>query len=126
LRMGVAVDDGPARLRFGLALMNAAWGLGRDITDPAALIGIADEVGLDGRALSAQAETQAIKDRLATVTAAAAAEGIFGVPTFVLAGEIFWGADRLDAVLRRAAGTSIDETHLAAVLARPAAATRKR
>jgi 2-hydroxychromene-2-carboxylate isomerase len=106
--------------------MDAAWGMGRDITDPDSLIGIANEVGLDGRALSALAETQAIKDRLAASTAAAAEQGIFGVPTFVLGSEIFWGADRIDAVLRRAAGTSIDEARLTQVLARPAAATRKR
>jgi hypothetical protein len=62
---------------------------------------------------------------LAAQTSAAAAAGIFGVPTFVCADEIFWGADRIDAVLRRAAGHAIDEAELAAKLARPASAVRK-
>lgn len=125
LRMCIAVEDAAARRRFGLALMDAAWGRGLDLTAAERLIRIAEECGLDGAALSLAAEDPAIKQRLAAQTGAAVAAGIFGVPTFVCAGEIFWGADRIDAVLRRAAGNTIDESQLATALARPAAATRK-
>jgi 2-hydroxychromene-2-carboxylate isomerase len=126
LRMCVAVDDPTARRRFGVALMDAAWREGRDITAPAELADIAERCGLDGARLERQADEPAIKERLTAQTAAAAAAGVFGVPTFVLQGEFFWGADRIDALLRRAAGRGIDETHLRTVLDRPAAATRNR
>ena len=125
LRMCIAVDDAPARRRFGLALMDGAWGRGRDLTVMEELVHIADESGLDGAALAPRADEAAIKERLTVQTATAAADGIFGVPTFVFAGEMFWGADRIAALLRKAAGTSIGEGELAAILARPAAATRK-
>lgn len=125
LRMCIAIEDGTARRRFGLALMDAAWRRGLDITAPEQLKRVADENGLDGTALSARADDPAVKERLATQTNAAIAAGIFGVPTFVCEGEIFWGADRIDALLRRAAGHTIDEGFLATALGRPAAAARK-
>jgi 2-hydroxychromene-2-carboxylate isomerase len=126
LRMCIALEDPVARRRFGIALMNATWGDGRDITVPAELVAIADRCGLDGTGLDRMADEPAVKERLVAQTAAAAAEGIFGVPSFVLQGELFWGADRVEALLRRAAGSAIDEPHLCAVLARPAAASRNR
>lgn len=125
LRMCIAVDDPDARRRFGLALMDAAWRQGLDITAADQLLRIAVENDLDGDALSRAADDPAVKERLAAQTSAAVAAGIFGVPTFLIEGEIFWGADRIDALLRRAAGNAIDERQLAAALARPAAATRK-
>ena len=125
LRMCIAVDDGAARRRFGLALMDAAWRRGLDLAAPEQLIRIAEENELNGAALAARADDPAVKERLAAQTNAAVSAGIFGVPTFVCAGEIFWGADRIDALLRRVAGQTIDEVQLAAALARPASAARK-
>ena len=58
-------------------------------------------------------------------TNAAVAAGIFGVPTYRIDGEIFWGTDRIDALLWKLQGHSIDESLLATVLARPASAVRK-
>ncbi len=51
------------------------------------------------RALGWQAGTQAIKDALRARTARARALGIFGAPTFIVAGKIFWGNDRLENAL---------------------------
>ena len=36
-----------------------------------------------------------------SIVEAAEAAGVFGVPTMVLGGELFWGGDRIDAVKRR-------------------------
>lgn len=125
LRMCVAVEDAAARRRLGLALMDAAWARGLDLTAGATLVQVAAENGLDGAALLARAQQPAIKEHLAAQTRAAVAAGIFGVPTFIFEGEIFWGADRIEALLRRAAGTTIDEHALARMLERPASAVRK-
>ena len=125
LRMCVAIDNPGARRRFGLALMDAAWRQGMDLTAPEQLTRIADASGLDGAPLACAADDPAIKQRLTAQTSAAVAAGVFGVPTFLYAAEIFWGADRIDALLRRAAGATIDEAQLAEALARPAAAVRK-
>ena len=125
LRMCIAIDAAAQRRAFALALMDAAWGRGVDLSVADQLAQIAAQCGLDQTKLLASTDDPAIKQRLATQTASAVAAGIFGVPTFVYAGEIFWGADRIDAVLRRHAGQRIDEAQLLTALARPASATRR-
>ncbi len=125
LRMCIALDDAGARRGFGEALLDAAWARGRDLTDDAVLTALAQECGLDGRALLARADEADIKQRLIDATDTAVAAGIFGVPTYRIDGEIFWGEDRIDALLWRLQGNTIDEALLAKVLARPASAARK-
>jgi len=125
LRMCIALDDAEARRRFGVALLDGAWQRGLELSDEAVLISLANECGLDGRALLALAGETAIKQRLVAATEAAVVAGIFGVPTFRFDEEIFWGEDRIDALLWRLQGNSIDESLLADVLARPASAARK-
>lgn len=125
LRMCVALDDAGARRRFGTALLDGAWARGLDLADDAVLVGLAEENGLDGRALLARSGEADLKQRLIDATAAAVAAGVFGVPTFCCDGELFWGADRIDALLWRLQGNTIDEALLANVLARPASATRR-
>jgi predicted DsbA family dithiol-disulfide isomerase len=39
-----------------------------------------------------------VKDDLRRNTEEAAARGVFGVPSFVIDGEVFWGADAIDFV----------------------------
>ncbi len=125
LRMCCALDDDAARRAFGQALMDGAWARGLDLEHEEVLRALAADCGLDGAALLAQAATPAIKQRLADATQAAVAAGIFGVPSFVLEGEIFWGSDRVDALLWRLAGHRTDEARLARLLARPASAVRR-
>jgi 2-hydroxychromene-2-carboxylate isomerase len=125
LRMCIALDGAGERRSFGVALLDAAWERGLDLTDDDVLVSLAQECGLDGRALIARASDADVKQRLIDATNAAIAAGIFGVPTFRIDGEIFWGEDRIDALLWRLQGNTIDEALLANVLARPASAVRK-
>ena len=71
----------------------------KDISDEAVLTGILSSLGLDAGGLLARSNEQANKDRLKTQTEEAIAKGIFGAPSFVAGGELFWGNDRLDAAL---------------------------
>jgi 2-hydroxychromene-2-carboxylate isomerase len=125
LRMCIALEEATERRRFGIALMDGAWARGLDLTDDAVLAVLAHECGLDGAALLARAGAADIKQRLVDATNTAVAAGIFGVPTYRIDGEIFWGEDRIDALLWRVRGRAIDEALLAEVLARPASAVRK-
>ncbi len=59
-------------------------------------------------------------------TEAAIADGIFGVPTYRLDGESFWGGDRVETLLWRLEGGAVDEDRLAAFLERPPLAQRTR
>ena len=48
-----------------------------------------------------QSHSQAVAERYEANTQQAIDAGVFGAPSYVVAGEIFWGQDRLDFVERR-------------------------
>jgi 2-hydroxychromene-2-carboxylate isomerase len=52
--------------------------------------------GADPASVLAQASSATAEALLASATAEAKALGVFGSPTFVVDGELFWGDDRLD------------------------------
>lgn len=127
LRMCTALADAGQRRRLFVTTVKACWEDGADISDAATLLRLTDGAGFDGRALLHAAGTADIKQGLAEATARAVADGVFGVPTFRLGDELFWGADRVDTLLWRLQGAgAIDEAGLAAFLAREPLATRAR
>jgi 2-hydroxychromene-2-carboxylate isomerase len=50
--------------------------------------------------LMTQSRSQAVQERYETDTQAASDAGVFGAPSYVVDGEMFWGQDRLDFVER--------------------------
>jgi 2-hydroxychromene-2-carboxylate isomerase len=82
------------------AMMAAVWVQERNLADRATLLEIAREQGADGAALLAAAQDQAVQSEYDANTDAAIEQGVFGVPTFVIGDELFWGQDRLDFVSR--------------------------
>jgi 2-hydroxychromene-2-carboxylate isomerase len=125
LRMCTALTRQDQRRRFALAVLAACWERGADIAARDILIGLADACGLDGAALADAAQQPALKARLAADTERAIADGVFGVPTFRVGKELFWGGDRVEALERHLQGQRIDEEKLAAFLARAPLAQRK-
>ncbi len=89
--------------RLTNAIMRAVWTEERNIAEAETLRAIAGENGIDGDALLAEAETQAVADDYAADTDEAIARGVFGAPTYIYEGELYWGQDRLD-FLERALG----------------------
>lgn len=90
------------------AVMRAIWAEDQNVSDPAVLVSIARQCGLDGRELLDAAGGQPIREEYRGNTARALAAGVFGSPFYAFAGELFWGQDRLDmleeAIVRSAAG----------------------
>jgi 2-hydroxychromene-2-carboxylate isomerase len=126
LRMCLALTRQDERRRFALAVMNACWERGEDVSDAAVLTRLATSCGLSGAALLSAGQQPAIKAQLATDTEQAIADGVFGVPTFRVGDELFWGGDRIEALIRHLQGHRIDEQALAAFLAQAPLAERKR
>lgn len=94
----VAVDqhDGSAAaLALTGAVLAACWAQDRDIADPTTLADLLQACGLPAERL-AQSQTPAVAAACQAHTQAAIDSGVFGAPSYVLDGEIFWGQDRLD------------------------------
>jgi len=101
-RLIVAVDlyDGPrAALRLAGAMLDAVWARERDIADAGTLADLLGECGLPV-ARRSQTEAPEAAARFAEHTRAAIEAQVFGAPSFVIDGELFWGQDRLDFVER--------------------------
>jgi 2-hydroxychromene-2-carboxylate isomerase len=96
LRVYEALPD-TFRARYRDAVFRAYWADDRDITDDAVL---ADCVGDEAvaRDALARAGSDEVKAAVRKSTEDAAARGVFGVPTFVVGDELFWGQDRLTLV----------------------------
>jgi 2-hydroxychromene-2-carboxylate isomerase len=84
--------------RYHMPMFRAAWRDGRDISKREVVTEIAIELGLTE--VAAGLEDAAIKDELRAVTDAAARRGVFGVPTFFVGTDMFWGHDRMHHVAR--------------------------
>ncbi len=94
-----------ARLALALALFRALWVEDRDISDSVVLGEIATEVGLDDSLLAAL-DAPETKDLLRNATISAQDRGVFGVPTFLVGDQMFWGQDRVDWVRDALLGAS--------------------
>ena len=78
------------------ALGRALWAEERDIADPGTVRTIAEALGLPVDTLAERAAAPDTKVRYETLSQEAIDRGVFGVPTYVVSGEMFWGQDRLD------------------------------
>ena len=80
------------------AMLRGMWEEGLKLDDPAVFAAALDAAGLDGQALLAAAADPEVKARLAANTDAAVARGVFGIPTFFVGDEMFFGKERLGQV----------------------------
>jgi 2-hydroxychromene-2-carboxylate isomerase len=78
------------------AILHAEWVLDQDISNPDTLRLIARDLGLDAEALIERAAQANVRAEYAKYTEAAITTGVFGSPSYVFNGELFWGQDRLD------------------------------
>jgi carboxymethylenebutenolidase len=107
-RLIIAVDLGHGSedaMRIAGAVMRAVWVEERNIADEATLASLLAEQNLPATRLD-DAHSQAVHERYERDTGRAIEAGVFGAPSYVIDGEIFWGQDRLDFVERRLARPS--------------------
>lgn len=95
-----AQDSGKDALPLSHALLRALWAEERDTANAEVRRQVADENGYDGATLVGLERSPRVQELYAQFTREAEALGVFGAPTFVLNGELFWGQDRLDFVDR--------------------------
>ena len=85
-------DGADAALTLTGAVLAACWAQDRDIADSATLAALLQECGLPAERL-AQSQSPEVAATCQAHTQAAIDSGIFGAPSYVLNGEIFWGQE---------------------------------
>ena len=104
MRGAVAAEQlgcGPA---YREAMYTALWQDGLKLDDPAVWTDVLTRAGLDTAALGAAVDAPEIKAALVQSTENAVARGAFGVPTFFLGNDMWFGKDRLRDVVEAAGG----------------------
>jgi 2-hydroxychromene-2-carboxylate isomerase len=96
-----AQDAGLDAFPLSHAILRALWAEERDISRPDVRKAIANENGYDGAALLSAERSDRVLALYRQFSAEAEQLGVFGAPTFVVGGELFWGQDRLDFVDRK-------------------------
>ena len=97
LRMLVSLQ-GDDQIRFIEALTPAIWEQGLDASDAAAVAAVLTKAGFDAESLAAKTQDAAIKQTLIDNTEKAVERGTFGIPTFFIGEEMFFGKERLGQI----------------------------
>ena len=90
LRLGVLLGNDVAALQ---RLFRFVWAEGRSSDDPEAWAALTTELGIEDA--DARIAVPEVKARLRENTGQAIARGVFGVPTFIVDDQLFWGYDAL-------------------------------
>ena len=86
------------------AFMRTVWVDNENIADPEVVKNVLDAQGLDSVTLMASAQEEKTVHMLATHTEEAISRGVFGLPSYVTAHDLFWGQDRLEFLESSLAG----------------------
>ena len=98
MRGAIVADDEGNLDDYVDAVNHAMWEDGLKMDDPEVIAAFLSENGFDGHALLARTQEPEIKAKLVQNTEAAVARGVFGIPTFFVGGEMYFGKDRLAQV----------------------------
>jgi 2-hydroxychromene-2-carboxylate isomerase len=98
LRATLLVPQGPERARAVHALFDGAWAQDLDLGSGEIVTELLNRAGFDGAKLVAGTQQQSIKEELKRNTDEALARGVFGTPTMIVDGTMFWGHDRMDVL----------------------------
>lgn len=104
MRGAVAAERLGCGADYREAMYTALWQDGLKLDDPAVWAEVVTGAGLDATALGSAVENPDIKAALLASTESAVARGAFGVPTFFLGNEMWFGKDRLRDVVEAAGG----------------------
>jgi 2-hydroxychromene-2-carboxylate isomerase len=101
-RLIIATDinqGSQAAMKIAGAILAACWAQERNMADDKVLAELLQEQNLPA-SLMEQSHSQAVQVRYEAYTQSAIDAGVFGAPSYVVDGEMFWGQDRLDFVER--------------------------
>ncbi|HUI62745.1 MAG TPA: 2-hydroxychromene-2-carboxylate isomerase [Steroidobacteraceae bacterium] len=89
LRLAIAAGRSATAIE---TIFAALWTTGADPADPQLLAGLTRTLHVEAAKLA----DPAVKNALREATQRAVEQGVFGVPSLVVRGQVFWGADSVD------------------------------
>ena len=99
LMRGYLTIDDKSKNKFFDLCFNCYWRDNIDLSNINNIKNILENCSIEKSTFFKEIENQKIKDKLKELTNDAFKKDIFGAPTFVVNGKIFWGQDRLDYAL---------------------------
>lgn len=102
MRGALVAEEEGALMPYIEAGLTTVWEEGENMADKDVYAAALTRHGLDGAHYLARAQEPGIKQRLIENTADVVARGAFGVPTFYVGGEMFFGKERLEQVTEAA------------------------
>ena len=106
MRCTVAAEADGLLVPFVDAMFRAMWQEKRKLDDPAVLSQALRDAGLPVERLLTRAQDADVKDRLMANTQQAHSDGAFGIPSFMVGRELFFGKDRLADVEKELLATA--------------------
>jgi len=104
LRMALKVSAGSEQFEVIDLIFRSGWGKGMDIGDPDILLRELNKVDLDGERLMECVASKESRLALKNNVKRAQSKAVFGVPSFIVDGELFWGNDSTEHLELHLAG----------------------
>lgn len=101
MRMATAAEMEGSLPGFIKALLPPMWEQGKKMDDPEIVVSELSAAGFDADHFMRRAQEESVKSRLLSATQEAADRGAFGIPTFFLDGDIYFGKNTLVEIERR-------------------------
>jgi 2-hydroxychromene-2-carboxylate isomerase len=106
MRAAAAAEMDGTQDAFVQVALKTMWEDGKKMDDPEVFVQALTEGGLDGEKILASTQDADVKAHLVANTNAAVERGVFGVPTFFVGDQMFFGKERLDQVEQAIAAAS--------------------
>jgi len=120
LRLSLPEVAGVDQLKMVDTLWSAIWGEGIDPGSQEELTKVLDKAGFNSSELLNKIQESSVKDSLREETESAINKNVFGVPTMIVDGELFWGKDQFPFIELYLDGKDpIREVNIEEILSRP-------
>lgn len=98
MRALIAAENAGVKDKYIDVVVKGMWEDNQNMGDPEVVLSVLNAGGLDGKALLAETQNPEVKAKLMASTQAAADRGAFGIPSFYVGEDLFFGKERLDQV----------------------------
>ena len=125
LRMSLKEVSGIHQTKVIDTIFYKGWSHGNDLGNISSLVSMLEKKSLDASSFSLQISKPKVKKLLIEETNMAIEKGVFGVPSFIINDNLFWGNDQMEHIELLLAGNDpLDEEKLNIYLNRPRAIDR--